>query len=183
MSDFSFAPTLIEGLYVVTPFFRRDKRGFFLKSFEREIFKLNGIDFSVSEDFESYSTKGVIRGLHFQTEQPQAKYVRVLIGCIYDVAVDLRSGSSTFGKWHAELLSEENRKGLLMPAGFAHGFQVLSDKALVSYKCDGVYSPETDTGIRWDDPDLAIDWPHKENVILSERDASFVVFADSDIGL
>lgn len=175
---FSFTETGLEGLVIVNPFFASDERGYLLKSFEKEVFAKAGLEVSVFEDFESLSKKGVVRGLHFQTLHPQAKYVRAIMGEVFDVAVDLRMDSPTFGRWHAEVLSSENRKGLLIPAGFAHGFQALSSHALISYKCDGAYSPETDTGIRWDDSDLGISWPNPADAVLSARDASLMLFAE-----
>lgn len=178
MQQFSFESTPIKDLIIVNPFYIEDERGFFLKSFEKEIFRQNGIQTEVFEDFESYSVKGVIRGLHFQTEKPQSKLVRTLTGTIFDVAVDLRVESETFGKWYAEVLSSENHKAFFIPKGFAHGFLVLSDSALVSYKCEGAFSKETDTGILWNDPDLKIDWPIKDfsKPIISTKDKNLMDF-------
>jgi len=172
MQEFSFKKTPIKDLFIIDPLYMEDVRGYFLKSYEREIFKNNGIETDIFEDFESYSKKDVIRGLHFQTHKPQAKLVRVLIGEIFDVAVDLRKDSETVGKWHAEILSDRNRKSFFIPKGFAHGFLVLSESALVSYKCDGVFSKETDTGIIWDDNDLNIEWPLNGvgKTIISDKD-------------
>lgn len=175
-SSFSCIDTPIEGLKVVTPFFTEDDRGHFLKSYEQDIFEKMGIEYSIFEEFQTLSKRHVIRGVHFQVEHPQAKYVRAITGAIFDVAVDLRSGSGTFGMWHGEVLSSENRKGYLIPAGFAHGFQVISDSALVSYACKGRFSPSTDTGIRWNDGTLAIDWPHPDEAITSPKDAQLMSF-------
>lgn len=173
IKQFSFEKTPIKDLFVVNPFYTEDERGYFLKSFEKEIFRKNGIETDIFEDFESYSKKGVIRGLHFQMEKPQAKLVRVIIGEVFDVAVDLRKDSETFGRWHAEILSDKNRKSFFIPKGFAHGFLVLSDNALVSYKCDDVFSKESDTGIFWNDKDLNIDWPvdNIKKILISEKDS------------
>lgn len=178
MQKFSFEKTDIKGLVVVKPFFVEDERGYFLKSFEKAIFKQNGIETEIFEDFESFSKKGVIRGMHFQTNQPQAKYVRTIVGTIFDVAVDLRKDSLTYGKWHGEILSEENKKGFFIPKGFAHGFLVLSEKALVSYKCEGEFDAGTDTGILWNDKTLGIEWPLEkvENIIVSEKDGNLPNF-------
>lgn len=178
MQQFSFEAIPIPDLMIVNPFYMEDERGFFLKSFEKEIFRQNGIKTEIFEDFESYSIKGVIRGLHFQTEKPQAKLVRALTGTIYDVAVDLRKASETFGKWHAEILSADNHKAFFIPKGFAHGFLVLSDSALVSYKCEGAFSKETDTGIVWNDPELKIDWPTNQvdEIIVAEKDRGLQTF-------
>ncbi|SDP87455.1 dTDP-4-dehydrorhamnose 3,5-epimerase [Eubacterium maltosivorans] len=178
MQQFLFETTPIQDLMLINPFYMEDERGFFLKSFEKEIFRQNGIKTEIFEDFESYSIKGVIRGLHFQTEKPQAKLVRALTGTIYDVVVDLRKASETFGKWHAEILSADNHKAFFIPKGFAHGFLVLSDSALVSYKCEGAFSKKTDTGIVWNDPELKIDWP-LENLaepIISAKDKNLMTF-------
>ncbi len=178
---FGFAAVFEEsGLCVIEPFFSQDKRGYFMKSFEASFFEDHGLDADVCEQFDSFSYRNVVRGLHFQTENPQSKLVRCIKGEIFDVAVDLRSDSPTYGKWHAEILSGDNMKSYFIPRGFAHGFQVLSDEALVSYLCNGLYSPGTDTGILWNDPDLAISWPICDDVILSERDGSHMSFADFD---
>ena len=179
MQQFSFETTSIRDLMIIHPFYMEDERGFFLKSFEKEIFWQNGIKTEIFEDFESYSIKGVLRGLHFQTEKPQAKLVRALTGTIYDVAVDLRKTSKTFGKWHAEILSVDNHKAFFIPKGFAHGFLVLSDNALVSYKCEGAFLKETDTGIVWNDPELKIDWPTNQvdEIIVSEKDRRLQTFS------
>ena len=172
VQQFSFKKTSIKDLIIINPFYVEDERGYFLKSFEKEIFRKNGIDTDIFEDFESYSKRGVVRGLHFQTEKPQAKIVRVIKGKIFDVAVDLRKGSETVGKWQAEILSDYNCKSFFIPKGFAHGFLVLSDYALVSYKCEGAFSKETDSGIIWNDCDLNINWPLDdiEKIIISEKD-------------
>ncbi len=161
---------------MITPFYAEDERGYFLKSYEQDVFERMGIDHSIFEEFETFSRRFVVRGIHFQIEHPQAKYVRTITGAIFDAAVDLRAESETFGKWHGEILSAENRKGFLIPAGFAHGFQVLSESALVSYKCKGQFSPSTDTGIRWNDQVLAIDWPYPSEAITSAKDAALMSF-------
>ena len=131
------------------------------------------------QDNQSGSARGVIRGLHFQKHYPQAKLVRVIEGTVFDVAVDLREGSPSFGRWHGELLSAENKKQFFIPAGFAHGFLVLSDSAQFSYKCSDFYHPDDEGGIIYDDAELAIDWPFEEGVplIFSEKDLAWPSFA------
>lgn len=180
MSNFSFKELNIKGLYLINPFFVEDNRGYFLKNYEKDIFALNGIETDIFETFESYSKFGVIRGLHFQTENPQAKLVRCISGRIYDVAVDIRKGSETFGKWCGVYLDDNNKQGFFIPKGFAHGFIVLSDTALVSYVCSGKYSKGTDSGIIWNDSDIGISWP-TENIselIISERDKQLQTFKE-----
>lgn len=175
VSNFSFEEQKIPGLFLITPFFSEDERGYFKKNYEKEIFQKAGLEADIFEEFESLSHRNVIRGLHFQSQWPQTKIVRTIFGEIFDVAVDLRKNSETFGEWKAVYLSGENRKLFYIPAGFAHGFMVVSDKALVSYMCVGKYYKEYDTGIRWDDPDIGIKWPLRkdEKPVLSERDKRF----------
>lgn len=174
MELFKFEPTTLSGLKLVSPFFSEDNRGFFLKSFERDIFKDNGIDTQGFELFYSKSVKGAVRGLHFQRKDCQDKLVQVLNGAAYDVAVDLREGSETFGRWEGFLLTAENCQMLYIPKGFAHGFLALEDDTLFSYLCGDRYDPESDGGIRWDDPQLAVRWPLErvDRVIQSEKDAA-----------
>ncbi len=149
----------IEGLCVITPAVHGDARGYFMETYNRNDMKEAGLEFDFVQDNQSSSSKGVLRGLHYQIEHPQAKLVRVIRGSVYDVAVDLRKGSPTFGKAHGEILSEENKKQYLIPKGFAHGFLVLSDIAEFCYKCDDFYHPNDEGGIIWNDPVLRIDWP------------------------
>lgn len=174
MAHFSFQETSIAGLTYITPFFASDSRGFLSKSFEKSIFAAHGIELSLWEELRSCSKKGVLRGLHFQRRYSQDKLVQVLSGAVYDVAVDLRKGSETFGKWEGFTLTAENRKMLYIPKGFAHGFLALEDDTLFSYLCGDRYDPETDGGIRWDDPQLAVNWPldQVEHIILSDKDAA-----------
>lgn len=176
--DFSFKSLSTGGLKVVYPFFFEDKRGYFLKNYEKNIFTQSGIKMNLFEAYESLSGKGVLRGLHFQSKMPQAKLIRVVSGRIFDVAVDLRRGSATFGQWHGVELSCENKKMLYIPPGFAHGFLVLSESALVSNISDGQYLKDYDTGIIWNDPDIGIDWPFNQlsNAILSEKDKMLPTF-------
>lgn len=149
----------IEGLCVITPAVHGDARGYFMETYNRNDMKEAGLEFDFVQDNQSSSSKGVLRGLHYQIEHPQAKLVRVIRGSVYDVVVDLRKDSPTFGKTHGEILSDENKKQYLIPKGFAHGFLVLSDIAEFSYKCDDFYHPNDEGGIIWNDPDLRIDWP------------------------
>lgn len=153
--------TPLQDSYVIEPRVFQDDRGYFFESHNAS--KIEGTvlsDYNWVQENESKSTKGVLRGLHFQKgEYAQSKLVRVIVGEVYDVAVDLRQQSSTFGQWHGVLLSAENKKQFLMPRGFAHGFLVLSDIAIFSYKCDNYYSPEHDSGIIYNDRDLSITWP------------------------
>lgn len=172
MQDFEFELCDLSGVIVVNPFFVEDNRGYFLKNYEKKIFELNGIYMDIFQNFESYSHYGVVRGLHFQVENPQAKLVRCTQGKVWDVVVDVRKNSPTKGKWKGfELLAEEN-KSIYIPKGFAHGFISLAEETRVTYICSGKYSAGTDSGIVWDDSDLNIEWPieNKDKIILSERD-------------
>lgn len=172
---FKFEDTPLDGLKVIHPAYMEDERGNFLKSFEKEIFSQNGIEMAPFEVFESLSTKGVLRGLHFQTKLPQAKLVRTVTGNVFDVAVDIRKDFPTFGKWHSVELSGANKKMFYIPPYFAHGFLVLSESAIVSYICAGRYLKEYDSGILWKDPVVAIEWPISiiGEVTVSKRDESF----------
>lgn len=161
----------IEGLYEIEPTVFGDARGYFMETYNYQDFKEAGMDVHFVQDNQSASKKGVLRGLHFQIRYPQDKLVRVLRGEVFDVAVDLRKGSKTYGKWHGVLLSGENKKQFFIPRGFAHGFAVLSEVAVFQYKCDNYYAPEAEGGIRFDDPQLGIDWRvEPEKRILSEKD-------------
>ena len=149
----------IEGLCVITPAVHGDARGYFYESYNANDMKENGIDITFVQDNQSMSTKGVLRGLHFQKQFPQTKLVRVIKGSVFDVAVDLRSGSDTYGKWYGIELTEENKKQFLIPRGFAHGFLVLSDTAEFCYKCDDFYHANDEGGMAWNDPEIGIEWP------------------------
>ncbi len=170
--------TGIEGLKVIEPKVFGDSRGYFTETYNKNDFKEAGLYYDFVQDNQSMSTKGVLRGLHYQINHPQAKLVRVLQGEVYDVAVDLRKGSPTFGRWYGVLLSGENMKQFLIPRGFAHGFVVMSETAVFCYKCDDFYHPDDEGGISWNDPDLAIDWPYKGEVNLSDKDRKHPAFGD-----
>ncbi|HEY4689744.1 MAG TPA: dTDP-4-dehydrorhamnose 3,5-epimerase [Anaerolineae bacterium] len=165
-------PTSLEGVVVVEIAFVRDARGFFIESYHKRQFAQIGITDEFVQDNHSRSARGVLRGLHYQDRTaPMAKLVRCTRGAIFDVVVDLRAGSPTFGKWFAIELSEENMKQLFVSVGFAHGFYTLTDIADVQYKCTGLYVPAAEGNMAWNDPDLAIDWPDR-NPILSRRDGN-----------
>ena len=170
----------IEGLKVITPKVFGDERGYFMETYNFNDFKEAGIDQVFVQDNQSSSTKGVLRGLHYQIEHPQDKLVRVVRGEVFDVAVDLRKGSATYGQWFGVLLSEENKKQFFIPKGFAHGFVVLSDYAEFCYKCSDFYHPGDEGGLRYNDPDIAIEWPIPEDMELNinDRDRNWPSFAD-----
>ncbi len=148
----------IEGLCVITPAVHGDNRGYFMETYNENDMKEAGINITFVQDNQSMSTKGVLRGLHFQKQFPQTKLVRVIRGSVFDVAVDLRSGSKTYGKWFGVELTEENKKQFLIPRGFAHGFLVLSETAEFCYKCDDFYHANDEGGLAWNDPEIGIDW-------------------------
>ena len=161
----------IEGLCIVQPKVHRDSRGYFVEVFNQNDMKEAGLDVTFVQDNQSGSVKGVLRGLHFQKEYPQGKLVWVIRGKVFDVAVDLRKGSETYGKWFGVELSEENKKQLYIPEGFAHGFLVLSDVAEFCYKCTDFYHPGDEGGIMWNDPAIGIEWPELDvEYIMSEKD-------------
>ena len=150
----------IEGLCVIEPAVHGDNRGYFMETYSQRVMEENGINITFVQDNQSMSVKGVLRGLHFQKNYPQTKLVRVIKGSVFDVAVDLRSESKTYGKWYGVELTEENKKQFLIPKGFAHGFLVLSDTAEFCYKCDDFYHANDEGGIAWNDPEIGIKWPH-----------------------
>ena len=149
----------ITGLCVITPAVHGDSRGYFMETYNQRDMEEAGFHINFVQDNQSMSTKGVLRGLHFQKQYPQTKLVRAVRGAVYDVAVDLRPGSPTFGHWHGELLTEENKKQFLVPRGFAHGFLVLSDTAEFCYKCDDFYHANDEGGLAWNDPAIGVKWP------------------------
>lgn len=180
MSGFTFEPMDIEGAFIINSFFSEDNRGSFVKNFEKSIFHSNGIDFECNESFISSSEKYVIRGMHFQLFHPQLKLVGVLSGKVYDVIVDLRKESKTFGQWRGVYLSSENRTSLLIPRGCAHGFMALSNNCMVSYQCDGFYDKETDMGVLYCDPEIGVEWPINDisQAIIGIRDKKQMTFAE-----
>ena len=172
MGQFQFTKTGIEGLVVVEPKVFGDNRGYFMETYNYNDFKAAGLDMVFVQDNQSKSKKGVLRGLHFQKKNPQGKLVRVVSGEVYDVAVDLRKGSDTYGKWYGVLLSAENKKQFYVPVGFAQVFVVMSETAVFVYKCTRFYDPSDEGGLMWNDPEIGIDWPVPENaeLLLSEKD-------------
>ena len=165
----------IEGLKIITPSVFGDNRGYFMETYNYNDFKEAGISEVFVQDNQSASKKGVLRGLHFQKEYPQDKLVRVVRGEVFDVAVDLREGSATFGQWFGVLLSEENKKQFFIPKGFAHGFLVLSDFAEFAYKCTDFYHPNDEGGLLYNDPEIGVEWPIPEGMelIMSEKDTKW----------
>lgn len=170
--NFKFINTSIKDVIIVEPKIYGDSRGYFMETYHREHFIAGGIQDEFVQDNQSKSRKGVLRGLHFQTENMQGKLVRVIKGEVFDVAVDLRKGSETYGKWEGIILSESNRRQFFVPKGFAHGFLVLSEEAEFVYKCTDFYNPKAEGGIIWNDPDVNITWPLDgiEEVLLSDKD-------------
>ncbi len=173
--------TPLQGVLVVEPDIFADERGFFLERFHDERYRSVGIDIPFVQDNFSRSAKGVLRGLHFQRQSPQAKLVEVVRGRVFDVVVDVRPGSSTFGQWHSVVLSDENRFQLWVPSGYAHGFCVLSEEADLLYKCTDYYDPTDEGGVAWNDPNLSIAWPVKEP-LLSKKDARLPVLGSLEEG-
>lgn len=166
-------PTAIGGVFIIEPKVFGDSRGFFFESFNQRAFEAaTGVTLPFVQDNHSRSAKGVLRGLHYQVEQPQGKLVRVVAGAVFDVAVDIRSGSPTFGKWVGVELTAENKRQLWVPPGLAHGFLVLSETADFLYKTTDYYAPQHERCIIWNDPTLAIDWPLDGEPILSAKDAA-----------
>lgn len=170
MSNFVFTETKIKGVYIIDVKTYGDSRGYFMETYKETDFTAAGLDYRFVQDNQSSSGKGVLRGLHFQKTYPQAKLVRVLKGEVFDVAVDLRGGSETYGKWVGVFLSDTNHRQFMIPRGFAHGFAVVSEHAEFAYKCDEFYHPEDEGGIIWNDPDINISWPDVGEIILSEKD-------------
>lgn len=164
-----FFPSAIPDVVIIEPKVYEDARGFFMETYNRELFAARGIRGEFAQLNHSLSVKNTLRGLHYQVGKPQGKLLRVIRGAVYDVNVDIRSGSPTFGKWVGEILSSENRKMLYVPVGFAHGFCVLSDEAEFLYACTETYYPRGERGMLWNDPDLAIAWPVR-HPLLSEKD-------------
>lgn len=171
MAAIEIKETGIEDLVIVQPQVFGDERGYFMETYNQAEFAKAGLDMTFIQDNESKSKKGVLRGLHFQRKYSQGKLVRCTQGVVWDVGVDLRKGSSTYGKWAGVTLSAENKTMFYIPEGFAHGFVVLSDEATFNYKCTNLYAPEYDGGIRWNDPDVGVEWPIEGlELLLSEKD-------------
>ena len=172
MGQIKVAKVPIEGLYIIEPTVHGDGRGYFMETYNQSDMYEAGLRMTFVQDNQSMSTKGVLRGLHFQKRYPQGKLVRVIQGKVFDVAVDLRKGSKTYGKWFGVLLSAENKKQFFIPKNFAHGFVVLSDSAEFAYKCTDFYHPNDEGGLAWNDPDIGVEWPIPEDMelIISEKD-------------
>ena len=164
------SPTKIPDVLTIEPKVFADDRGFFMESFKKQQYAEAGIDLPFIQDNHSGSKQGVLRGLHYQIEHPQGKLVRVVKGAVYDVAVDIRKSSPTFGQYVGEVLSEENHRQLWVPPGFAHGFVVISETAEVTYKCTTYYAPQHERSLLWNDPALGIEWPPVGEVLLSDKD-------------
>ena len=179
MANMEFIQTEIPDIILVKPNVIEDHRGFFMETYNIEKFKIGGINCTFVQDNHAKSVQNTLRGLHFQVQYPQAKLLRCLKGKVFDVAVDIRQDSLYFGKWVGEELSEENRYQLYIPEGFAHGYYVMSETAEIAYKCSEIYHPQDEQGIRWNDPEIAINWPG-DNPILSEKDKALPMMADSD---
>ncbi len=178
---FTFEHTKLPGVVVIQPQIFGDKRGYFMETFKKCEFEAAGITKEFVQDNESLSTKGVLRGLHFQKEHTQGKLVRVTRGEVFDVAVDVRPGSETYGEWVGEILSSEKKNMIYIPEGFAHGFLVLSDTAEFLYKCTDVYDPSSEGGIPWNDPLIAVDWPKVDcEYKTSDKDEKHESFATQD---
>ena len=182
-SDMEYIKTAIEGVYVIEPKVFKDARGYFFESWKKDEFEQHCGKVEFVQDNESKSSRGVLRGLHYQKgEFSQAKLVRVIRGAVLDVAVDIRKSSPTFGKYVAVELSEDNKRQLFIPRGMAHGFLVLSDEAVFTYKVDNVYAPQSEASIRFDDPTIGIEWPiAKENMLLSPKDEAGKLFHEAEL--
>lgn len=183
MSNFNFIETKIKDLYIIEPKVFGDNRGYFMESYNKKAFEEAGLTMKFVQDNESKSKKGVLRGMHFQTKHTQGKLVRVTEGAVYDVAVDLRKGSPTFGMWEGVLLTSENKKQFYVPEGFAHGFLVVSETATFHYKCTDFYAPEYDSGLLWNDQEVGIEWPLEgiEEILLSEKDKKQKTLKELDL--
>jgi len=181
MGKITVTPCDIEGLYVIEPTVFKDERGYFVETYNQNDMKEAGLDMVFVQDNQSMSTRGVLRGLHFQKQFPQGKLVRVVRGKVFDVAVDLRSDFKTYGKWFGVELSAENMKQFYIPEGFAHGFLVLSDEAEFCYKCTDFYHPGDEGGLAWNDPEIGVEWPLEEGVdlIISEKDQKWKGLKDT----
>ena len=168
--------TRVDGVLLIKPKVFGDERGYFVETYQKERYSEIGITHPFVQDNHSMSRRGILRGLHYQTKHPQGKLVMVSLGAVFDVAVDIRPDSPTFGKWFGAILSQENQHQLWIPPGLAHGFLVLSDIAHFHYKCTDFYDPKNETSILWNDPELNIEWPFAEDVVLSQKDMNALSF-------
>ena len=182
MGKFKKIETAIKDVYIIEPTVYGDNRGYFMETYSKKDFEEIGLNYDFVQDNQSKSKKGVLRGLHFQKENTQAKLVRCIKGEVFDVAVDLRPESETYGKWEGVILSEKNKKMFMIPKGFAHGFLVLSDEAEFTYKCDDIYNHEAEGGLKYDDPDIGIKWPmdkiREYELLTSEKDEKWPSFKE-----
>lgn len=181
MGNFTFIETKIKDVFIIDVKTYGDNRGYFMETYKESDFQEAGLNYRFIQDNQSSSKKGVLRGLHFQKTYPQAKLVRVISGEVFDVAVDLRKKSETYGQWVGVLLSGENHRQFLIPRGFAHGFVVISDCAEFAYKCDDLYHPEDEGGIAWNDSDIGVEWPEIGEYTLSEKDKKNPTLAECKI--
>lgn len=168
--------TQVDGVLLIKPKVFGDERGYFVETYQKERYSEIGITHTFVQDNHSMSRRGILRGLHYQTKHPQGKLVMVSLGAVFDVAVDIRPDSPTFGKWFGAILSQENQHQLWIPPGLAHGFLVLSDIAHFHYKCTDFYDPKNEASILWNDPELNIEWPFAEDVVLSQKDMNALSF-------
>lgn len=181
IGNFKFIETSIKDVVIIEPKKYGDNRGYFMETYKKADFDAAGLVYDFVQDNQSKSKAGVLRGLHFQKTFPQAKLVRCIEGEVFDVCVDLRKGSETYGKWEGVILSAEKGNQFMIPRGFAHGFVVLSETATFCYKCDELYHPEDEGGVMWNDPDIDIKWPYKGEPLLSEKDKKHLRLAESKI--
>ena len=181
VGNFTFKETPIKDLFIIEPKKYGDNRGYFMETYKESVFKEAGLNYGFIQDNQSKSKKGVLRGLHFQKSYPQAKLVRCIEGEVFDVAVDLRKGSPTYGKWEGVVLSAEKGNQFMIPRGFAHGFVVLSDTATFCYKCDELYHPEDEGGVMWNDPSIGVEWPGVGEILLSEKDKKHPSLKESKV--
>lgn len=181
IGNFKFKETSIAGVYVIEPKKYGDNRGYFMETYKKADFDAAGLVYDFVQDNQSKSKAGVLRGLHFQKTYPQAKLVRCIEGEVFDVCVDLRKGSATYGKWEGVVLSAEKGNQFMIPRGFAHGFVVLSESATFCYKCDELYHPEDEGGIMWNDPEIGIEWSYRGEPLLSEKDKRYGSLKESGV--
>lgn len=181
IDNFTFIETDIKDVYIVEPKKHGDERGYFMETYKESSFREAGLDCNFVQDNQSKSKRGVLRGLHFQKTYPQAKLVRCIEGEVFDVAVDLRKGSPTYGKWTGVVLSAEKGNQFMIPRGFAHGFVVLTETATFCYKCDEIYHPEDEGGIMWNDPEIGVEWPYDGEPLLSDKDKKHPPLKDAKI--